>query len=74
MQSDMPRPSKNLACRLFTRLLEPVIGQQPEGGPPTGPPDLPVKLSDVDPDARTIPREYAGDGPTTLGTLIGGPA
>ncbi|MGH3336044.1 MAG: hypothetical protein ACRDOZ_09520, partial [Nocardioides sp.] len=70
MQSDMPRPSKNLACRLFTRLLEPVVG----GEPPSGPPDLPLRLSDVDPDSRTVPRQYAGDGPTTLDTLIGGGA
>jgi phospholipid/cholesterol/gamma-HCH transport system substrate-binding protein len=74
MQSDMPRPSKNLACKLFTRLLEPVVGQVPDGGPPSGPPDLPLRLSDVDPDSRTVPKQYAGDGPATLETLIGGGA
>ncbi len=70
MQSDMPRASKNVACKLFTRLLEPVVG----GEPPPGTPDLPVKLSDVDPRSRSVPRQYAGDGPTTLDTLIGGGA
>ncbi len=74
MQSDMPRQSKNLACRIFTQLLEPVVGQVPDGGPPSGPPDLPLRLADVDPDSRTVPRQYAGDGPTTLDTLIGGGA
>jgi phospholipid/cholesterol/gamma-HCH transport system substrate-binding protein len=70
MQSDMPRPSKNLACRIFTRLLEPVVG----GEPPSGPPDLPLRLSDVDPDSRAIPRQYAYQGPATLDTLLGGGA
>jgi phospholipid/cholesterol/gamma-HCH transport system substrate-binding protein len=70
MQSDMPRPSKNLACRIFTRLLEPVVG----GEPPSGPPDLPVKLADIDPDSRAIPRQYAYQGPATLDTLLGGGA
>jgi phospholipid/cholesterol/gamma-HCH transport system substrate-binding protein len=70
MQSDMPRPSKNLACRIFTRLLEPVAGHTNDQ--PPGPPDLPLRLSDVDPDSRTIPRQYADDGPATLDTLIGG--
>ncbi len=70
MQSDMPRASKNVACRIFTRLLEPVVG----GEPPSGPPDLPLRLSDIDPDSRTVPRHYAGDAPTTLDTLIGGGA
>ena len=70
MQSDMPRPSKNLACKIFTRLLEPVVG----GEPPSGPPDLPLRLSDIDPDSRTIPREYAYQGPATLGSLLGGGA
>jgi phospholipid/cholesterol/gamma-HCH transport system substrate-binding protein len=70
MQSDMPEASKKLACRIFNDLLEPVGGQDP----PDGPPDLPLRLSDVDPDARTVPHQYAGDAPATLDTLIGGPA
>ncbi|HET8960352.1 MCE family protein [Nocardioides sp.] len=70
MQSDMPRPSKNLACRIFTRLLEPVAGQTQ----PSGPPDLPLRLADIDPDSRTVPRQYAGDGAASLDTLIGGGA
>ena len=69
MQADMPEASRKLACQIFNDLLEPV-GQDP----PDGPPDLPVRLSDVDPDARTVPRQYAGDSPATLDTLIGGPA
>jgi phospholipid/cholesterol/gamma-HCH transport system substrate-binding protein len=68
MQSDMPRLMKNRACRIFTRLLEPVVGQSDEE-PPI---DLPVRLSQVDPDSRTVPRDYAGDAPASLGTLIGG--
>jgi phospholipid/cholesterol/gamma-HCH transport system substrate-binding protein len=72
MQSDMPRVSKNLACRIFTRLLEPVAGHTNDQ--PPGLPDLPVRLSDVDPDSRTIPRQYAYQGPATLGTLLGGGA
>jgi phospholipid/cholesterol/gamma-HCH transport system substrate-binding protein len=70
MQDDMPRALKNQACRIFSRLLEPVVGQSDED-PPI---DLPARLSEVDPDARTVPRDYAVDAPTTLGTLIGGPA
>ncbi len=70
MQSDMPRPSKDLACKIFNDILGPVGGQDP----PDGPPDLPVRLSDVDPDSRTVPRHYTGDGRATLGTLIGGGA
>ena len=70
MQSDMPRPSKDLACQIFTRLLEPVVG----GEPPSGPPDLPVKLSDVDPDSRTVPKQYASDEQASLDTLLGGGA
>jgi phospholipid/cholesterol/gamma-HCH transport system substrate-binding protein len=69
MQADMPEASRKLACQIFNDLLEPV-GQDP----PDGPPDLPVRLSDVDPDARTVPRQYAGDAPATLDTLIGGGA
>jgi phospholipid/cholesterol/gamma-HCH transport system substrate-binding protein len=72
MQSDMPRAMKDQACRIFTRLLEPVVGQTDEE--PPGPPDLPVRLSQVDPDSRTVPRDFAVDAPTTLGTLIGGGA
>ncbi|HEU5456647.1 MAG TPA: MCE family protein [Nocardioides sp.] len=74
MQSDMPRPSKNLACKIFTQLLEPVVGQVPNGGPPSGPPDLPVKLSDVDSDSRTVPKQYASDEQASLDTLLGGGA
>lgn len=70
MQSDMPRLMKNQACRIFTRLLEPVVGQSDEE-PPI---DLPVRLSQVDPDSHTVPRDYAVDTPTTFGTLIGGGA
>jgi phospholipid/cholesterol/gamma-HCH transport system substrate-binding protein len=70
MQSDMPRPSKKLACKIFTQLLEPAAGHTNDQ--PPGPPDLPLRLSDVDPDSRTVPREYAGDAPTSLNTLIGG--
>jgi hypothetical protein len=66
----MPRDSKELACQIFNDLLEPVGGQDP----PDGPPDLPLRLADVDPDARTVPRQYAGDAPATLDTLIGGGA
>jgi phospholipid/cholesterol/gamma-HCH transport system substrate-binding protein len=68
MQSDMPEDSRKLACQIFNDLLEPVGGQDP----PDGPPDPPLRLSDVDPDARTVPRQYAGDAPATLDTLIGG--
>jgi phospholipid/cholesterol/gamma-HCH transport system substrate-binding protein len=68
MQSDMPRPMKDQACRIFTRLLEPVAGQTDEE-PPI---DLPVRLSQVDPDARTVPRDYVADQPTTFDALIGG--
>ncbi len=70
MQSDMPRPSKNLACEIFTQLLEPVVG----GEPPSGPPELPLRLSDVDPDSRTVPKQYASDEQASLDTLLGGPA
>ena len=72
MQSDMPRPSKDLACKIFTRLLEPAAGHTNDK--PPGLPDLPLKLSDVDPDARSVPSEYAGDGHTSLDSLIGGGA
>jgi phospholipid/cholesterol/gamma-HCH transport system substrate-binding protein len=72
MQSDMPRPSKDLACKIFTRLLEPAAGHTNDQ--PPGLPDLPLKLSDVDPDARSVPSEYAGDGHTSLDSLIGGGA
>jgi phospholipid/cholesterol/gamma-HCH transport system substrate-binding protein len=72
MQSDMPRPSKDLACKIFTRLLEPAAGHTNDQ--PPGVPDLPLRLSDVDPDSRTVPREYAYQGPATLGTLLGGGA
>jgi phospholipid/cholesterol/gamma-HCH transport system substrate-binding protein len=72
MQSDMPRPSKDLACKLFTRLLEPVVGHSDDE--PPGPGDLPIRLRDVDPDSRTVPRDYAGDGPATLDALLGGGA
>jgi phospholipid/cholesterol/gamma-HCH transport system substrate-binding protein len=72
MQSDMPRPSKDLACKLFTRLLEPVVGHSDDE--PPGPGDLPIRLRDVDPDSRTVPRDYAGDGPATLDALLGGAA
>jgi virulence factor Mce-like protein len=72
MQSDLPRPSKDLACKIFTQLLEPVAGHTNDQ--PPGVPGLPLKLSDVDPDARSVPAEYAGDRRTSLTTLIGGPA
>jgi phospholipid/cholesterol/gamma-HCH transport system substrate-binding protein len=72
MQSDMPRPSKDLACRIFTRLLEPAAGHTNDQ--PPGPPDLPLRLSDVDPDSRSVPSEYAGDAPASLNTLLGGGA
>ena len=72
MQSDMPRPSKDLACKIFTRLLEPAAGHTND--PPPSVPDLPLRLSDVDPDARTVPSEYAGDRRASLGSLLGGGA
>jgi phospholipid/cholesterol/gamma-HCH transport system substrate-binding protein len=72
MQSDMPRLSKNLACKIFTRLLEPAAGHTNDQ--PPGVPDLPLRLSDVDPDARSVPSEYAGDGRASLGSLLGGGA
>jgi phospholipid/cholesterol/gamma-HCH transport system substrate-binding protein len=72
MQSDMPRPSKDLACKIFTQLLEPAAGHTNDQ--PPGVPDLPLKLSDVDPDARSVPSEYAGDGQPSLDSLIGGGA
>jgi virulence factor Mce-like protein len=72
MQSDMPRASKDLACKIFTRLLEPAAGHTNDQ--PPGPPDLPLRLSDVDPDARSVPSQYAGDGRTSLDMLIGGGA
>jgi hypothetical protein len=68
----VPRPSKDLACKIFTRLLEPAAGHTNDQ--PPGLPDLPLKLSDVDPDARSVPSEYAGDGHTSLDSLIGGGA
>jgi phospholipid/cholesterol/gamma-HCH transport system substrate-binding protein len=69
MQSDMPEASRKLACEIFNDLLEPV-GQDP----PDGPPDPPLRLSDVDPDARTVPRQYAGDERATFEALVGGGA
>jgi phospholipid/cholesterol/gamma-HCH transport system substrate-binding protein len=72
MQSDMPRPSKDLACKIFTRLLEPAAGHTNDQ--PPGVPDLPLRLSDVDPDSRAVPREYAYQGPATLDSLLGGGA
>jgi phospholipid/cholesterol/gamma-HCH transport system substrate-binding protein len=72
MQSDMPRPSKDLACELFTRLLEPAAGHTNDE--PPGVPGLPLRLSDVDPDARSVPSDYAGDRSASLSTLIGGGA
>ena len=72
MQSDMPRASKDLACKIFTRLLEPAAGHTNDQ--PPGPSDLPLRLSDVDPDARSVPSQYARDGRTSLDMLIGGGA
>ncbi|HET7194913.1 MAG TPA: MCE family protein [Nocardioides sp.] len=72
MQSDMPRASKDLACKIFTRLLEPAAGHTNDQ--PPGVPDLPLRLSDVDPDSRTVPSEYAGDGRASLDSLLGGGA
>jgi phospholipid/cholesterol/gamma-HCH transport system substrate-binding protein len=72
MQSDMPRPSKDLACKIFERLLEPAAGHTNDE--PPGVPGLPLRLSDVDPDARSVPSDYAGDRPASLSALIGGGA
>jgi ABC-type transporter Mla subunit MlaD len=72
MQSDMPLTSKKLACKIFTRLLEPAAGHTNDQ--PPGVPDLPLRLSDVDPESRSVPSEYAGDGHASLGTLLGGGA
>jgi phospholipid/cholesterol/gamma-HCH transport system substrate-binding protein len=64
-QSTLPRASKNLACRLFKQLLEPVEGQLPTI--PPGPAKQPGR-----PPATSLQRQYAGSGGGSLTDLMGG--
>lgn len=68
-QSDMPDASKDLACRLFEQLLEPVVGQTPRQ---TARQSRNLELSDIDPNATAIPDVYAHDTAGDLGSLMGG--
>ncbi|WP_395695391.1 MCE family protein [Nocardioides sp.] len=64
-QSGLPRPSADLACKLFKQLLEPVEGQVP-----TIPPATPGKASTGAGYNRV--QQYAATGSPSLGDLMGG--
>ena len=75
-QSDLPRPSKNLACRIFAQLLEPVENQLPTVPPgparqgrraaPRGQATAPAPAFDQS--------RYVGGDDATLTGLLGGAA
>ena len=70
-QSDMPEPSKDLACDIFEQVFEPIVGQQPRQASARGQqPTVP----DVEPASRTVPQQYADEGARDLGSLLGGGA
>jgi phospholipid/cholesterol/gamma-HCH transport system substrate-binding protein len=74
-QSSMPQASKDLACKLFAQLLEPVEGQLPQL-PPSGKQRAPVPGA-VDEGApspsRSVQEHYAAvPGATSLRRLMGG--
>ena len=73
-QSDMPDPSKDLACDLFEQLLEPALGQAPRQQAPGR-----VRITDTGAAAQStpdqaIPEQYAYEGAGDLTSLVGGGA
>ena len=74
MQSDMPRPSKDLACELFEQLLEPALGAESRQ---QGPGQL--RVSDTASRPRPVPEQVIPDqdayqGSGDLSDLMGGGA
>jgi ABC-type transporter Mla subunit MlaD len=74
-QSSMPQVSKDLACKIFKQLLEPVEGQLPTIPPASGKQraPLPGTVNEDASQSRSVQQQYAADsGSASLSELMGG--